>query len=231
MQLLKSTIGAFKRKKALTIALALFSPLAACGKHGPAGPPNMGPPTVGYVFVRTQPVTLTTELAGRTNPYLTSDVRPQVNGLIKARLFTEGGDVRAGQPLYQIDPAPYRASLDQAKAQLLSAQANLATLKVKADRYGVLVKINAVAKQDYDDAEAAYKQGEASVAQNKAAVESAQINLNYTRVTAPISGRIGRSLVTPGALVTSGQTTALATIQTLNPSTWTSPSPPTSCSI
>ena len=202
---------------AWVIALAFVGALAACGKHGPSGPPNMGPPTVGYVVVKTQPVTLTTELPGRTSPFLTSDVRPQVNGIIKARLFTEGGDVKVGQPLYQIDPAPYRAALDQAKAQLLSAQANLATLKVKADRYGVLVKINAVAKQDYDDAVAAFKQGEASVAQNKASVESAQINLNYTRVTAPISGRIGRSLVTPGALVTSGQTTALATIQTLDP--------------
>jgi membrane fusion protein (multidrug efflux system) len=177
----------------------------------------MGPPSVGYVVVKTEPVTLTTELPGRTNPYLTSDVRPQVNGIVKARLFTEGGEVRAGQALYQIDPAPYKASLDQAKAQLLSAEANLTTLKLKADRYADLVKINAVAKQDYDDAEAAYKQAEAAVAQNKAAVESAEINLGYTRVTAPISGRIGRSLVTPGALVTSGQSTALATIQTLDP--------------
>ena len=177
----------------------------------------MGPPVVGYVVVQTQPVTLTTELPGRTSAYLTSDVRPQVNGVIKARLFTEGGDVRAGQALYQIDAAPYRAALDQAKAQLLNAQANLATVKAKAERYAVLVKMNAVAKQDDDDAEAAFKQGEASVAQNKAAVEAARINLDYTRVTAPISGRIGRSLVTPGALVTSGQTTALATIQALDP--------------
>jgi len=199
------------------VALAALAALSACGPHGPHGPPNMGPPSVGYVVVKAEPVTLTTELPGRTNPYLTSDVRPQVNGIIKARLFTEGGEVRAGQALYQIDPAPYKAALDQAKAQLLSAEANLTTLKLKADRYADLVKINAVAKQDYDDAEAAYKQAEASVAQNKAAVEAAQINLGYTRVTAPISGRIGRSLVTPGALVTSGQTTALATIQTLDP--------------
>jgi len=177
----------------------------------------MGPPVVGFVVVKAQPVTLSTELPGRTSPYLTSDVRPQVNGLIKARLFTEGGDVKAGQPLYQIDPAPYRATLDQAKAQLLSAEANLATVKNKAERYTDLVKLNAVAKQDQDDAEAAYKQAIATVAQNKAAVESAAINLGYTRVTAPISGRIGRSLVTPGALVTAGQTTALATIQTLDP--------------
>ena len=143
--------------------------------------------------------------------------RPQVNGIVKARLFVEGGDVKIGQALYQIDAAPYKATYDQAQAQLLSAQANLATVKAKADRYADLVKINAVAKQDNDDAAAASKQGVATVAQNKASVESARINLNYTKVTAPISGRIGRSLVTPGALVTSGQTTALATIQTLDP--------------
>ena len=201
----------------LALVLALAPMLSGCGRHAAAGPPNMGPPVVGYVVVQAQPVTLSTELPGRTSPYLSSDVRPQVNGLIKARLFTEGGDVKAGQPLYQIDPAPYRATLDQAKAQLLSAQANLATVKLKAERYADLLKLNAVAKQDQDDAEAAYKQAVATVAQNQAAVESAAINLGYTRVTAPISGRIGRSLVTPGALVTAGQTTALATIQTLDP--------------
>ena len=198
---------------ALAVILALG--LSACAKH--AAPPPMGPPSVGYVVVKTEPVTLTTELPGRTSPFLTSDVRPQVNGIVKSRLFVEGGDVKVGQALYQIDAAPYKATYDQAQAQLLSAQANLATVKAKADRYADLVKINAVAKQDNDDAAAASKQGVATVAQNKASVESARINLNYTKVTAPISGRIGRSLVTPGALVTSGQTTALATIQTLDP--------------
>jgi membrane fusion protein (multidrug efflux system) len=195
---------------------AIMAPaLAACGKH--AGPPQMGPPSVGYVVVASQPVTLTSELPGRTSPFLTSDVRPQVNGIIKARSFVEGGDVKQGQALYQIDPAPYKAAYDQSTAQLLNAQANLATLKIKAERYADLVKINAVAKQDYDDANAAYKQAAATVAQNKASVEAARINLDYTKVSAPISGRIGRSMVTPGALVTSGQTTALATIQTLDP--------------
>ncbi len=198
------------------LAFAAASALAGCGKK-PAGPPPMGPPVVGYVVVQPQAVTLTTELPGRTNAYLTSDVRPQVNGIIQSRLFTEGADVHAGQALYQIDPAPYRATLDQAKAQQQNAQANLATLKIKAERYADLVKINAVAKQDYDDAEAAYKQALAVVAQDRAAAESAAINLGYTRVTAPISGRIGRSLVTPGALVQAGQATALSTIQTLDP--------------
>jgi membrane fusion protein (multidrug efflux system) len=198
----------------LALGASMAPALAACGKHAP---PQMGPPSVGYVVVTTQPVTLTSELPGRTSPFLTSDVRPQVNGIIKARSFVEGGEVKKGQALYQIDPAPYKAAYDQSTAQLLNAQANLATLKIKAERYADLVKINAVAKQDYDDANAAYKQAVATVAQNKAAVEAARINLDYTKVAAPISGRIGRSMVTPGALVTSGQTTALATIQTLDP--------------
>ena len=201
--------------KALAVLIAGGAALCGCGRK-PA-PPKMGPPAVGYVTVQAQPVTLTIELPGRTNAYLTSDVRPQVNGIIQSRLFAEGGDVARGQALYQIDPAPYRATLDQAKAQLQNAQANLATLKIKAERYADLVKINAVAKQDYDDAEAAYKQALAVVAQDRAAGESAAINLGYTRVTAPISGRIGRSLVTPGALVQAGQATALSTIQTLDP--------------
>jgi membrane fusion protein (multidrug efflux system) len=172
---------------------------------------------VGYVVVQAQPVTLTNELPGRTSPYLTSDVRPQINGIIKSRLFKEGGSVRQGQPLYEIDPAPYRAAFDQAKAQLASAEANLLTTKAKAERYADLIKVNGVARQDYDDAVAAAQQAEAAVAQNKAAVEAARINLGYTRVTAPISGRIGRSAYTPGALVQAGQTNALATIQSLDP--------------
>jgi membrane fusion protein (multidrug efflux system) len=177
----------------------------------------MPTPSVGYVVVHAEPVTLTTELPGRTSPFLTSDVRPQINGIIKARLFTEGANVREGQPLYVIDPAPYRAVYDQALAQLASAEANLATAKVKAERYADLIKINGVARQDYDDAEAVYRQAVAAVAQNKAAGEAAKINLGYTRINAPISGRIGRSAYTPGALVQAGQTNALATIQSLDP--------------
>jgi len=162
-------------------------------------------------------VTATAELPGRTNPMLTSDVRPQVNGVIKARLFTEGTDVKAGQVLYQIDPAPYKAALDQAKGQLANAEAALTTARLKAERYADLVKANAVSQQDNDDAKAAYEQAVATVLQQKAAVEAAAVNLGYTQITAPISGRIGRSLATPGALAVSGQTTALATIQKLDP--------------
>lgn len=188
--------------------------LAACGRGGP--PPNR-PPEVGVVVLKPVAVPLTTELPGRIDPFATSDVRPQVTGILKAILFREGGLVRAGQPLYQIDPAPYKAAYDSAKAALANAAANLVTARLKAERYAALLKQNAIAKQDYDDADAAYKQALANVAQQKANLETARINLGYTRITAPISGRIGRSLVTPGALVTADQTTALATIQTLDP--------------
>jgi membrane fusion protein, multidrug efflux system len=173
---------------------------AGCSPHQPPKPP---PPEVGVVIVRAEPVVLTTVLPGRTDPYETSDVRPQVNGILKARLFQEGGNVTAGEPLYQIDPAPYVAAYDNAKAALVTAQA-------KARRYTALFKLKAVASQDYDDAVAAYKQALANV-------QTAAINLGYTKVTAPISGRIGRSAFTQGALVTSDQTTALATIQRLDP--------------
>jgi membrane fusion protein (multidrug efflux system) len=194
----------------LTIALA------SCAPH-PKGPPNMGPPTVSLITVASQPVTLTADLPGRTTPFETSDVRPQVNGIIQARLFKEGSNVRAGQVLYQIDPAPYRAAYDQAVAQLASARASLVTAKLKAERYADMVKINAVSHQDADDAQAVYAQDAAAVQQQAASVESARINLGYTKVTAPISGRIGPSSFTPGALVTNGQANALATIQRLDP--------------
>jgi membrane fusion protein (multidrug efflux system) len=191
--------------------------LDSCGDRRAGATPQMPPPEVGVVVMQSQPVMLSTELSGRTAPYEVSDVRPQVNGIIKARLFTEGGDVHAGQVLYQIDPSSYQAVYDQAKALLASAQANVATTKAKADRYADLVKINAVSRQDFDDAEATAHQAVAAVAQQQAAVEAARINLNYTRVTAPIRGRVGRSAFTQGALVTAGQAEALTTIQRLDP--------------
>jgi membrane fusion protein, multidrug efflux system len=197
------------------LAAAPMAALVACGK--PAPPPAPPPPRVGYVVVQAQPVALTTELPGRVTAYVTADVRPQVNGIITERLFTEGGDVAKGQALYRIDPKPYQAALDQAKAQLANAQANVVTARLQAQRYADLVKINAISRQDNDNAQAAYGQAAANVQQYRAAVEAAQINLGYTTVRAPVSGRIGRSLVTIGALATSGQTTALATIQALDP--------------
>ena len=197
---------------AALIAGALL--LAACGGQRQGERP---PPTVGVVTIQPQAVTLTTELPGRTSPFEIADVRPQVGGIIQARLFTEGSIVKAGQGLYQIEPAPFQAAYDQARGQLANAEANLTDTKLKADRLAGLVKLNSAAKQDADDAEAAYKQALANVQQDKAAVEAARINLGWTKVTAPISGKIGISTVTKGALVTASQTTALDTIQRLDP--------------
>ncbi|MGH7023163.1 MAG: efflux RND transporter periplasmic adaptor subunit [Caulobacteraceae bacterium] len=207
-----------KRLAGALCALIIAGAVSGCARGGgQAGMRNQGPPEVGVVTLEPSTVTLTTELAGRATPFESSDVRPQVAGIIIARPFTEGANVRAGQVLYQIDPAPYRAAYDQAKAQVASAQANLMTTQLKAQRYGELVKINGVAKQDYDDAEAAYKQAVAQVAQLRAAAEAARINLAYATITAPISGRVGVSTVTKGALVTNGQAAALTTIQRLDP--------------
>ena len=198
------------------IAIASGTMLTGCGKKTASGPPPSGPPEVGVVVVQPQRVALTTELPGRTSPYLIAEVRPQVNGIIQRRIFTEGSDVKAGQVLYQIDPSTYQAAFASAKAAEARAEANLATVRLKEGRYKDLVKIKAVSQQDYDDAYAALKQAEADVASTKAAVETARINLDYTKVTAPISGRIGRSTVTDGALVTASQPAALATIQQLS---------------
>ena len=196
------------------LAISLALSLAACGsKAGPAAPPAT---EVGVVTVRTQPVALTAELNGRTSAFLVADVRPQVSGIIQKRLFQEGALVRRGQALYQIDPATYRASLASAQAGLAQANAALGSARLKADRYKDLVAINAVSRQDNDDAQAAFKQAEANVAAQAAAVQQARISLGYTRVLAPISGRIGKSTVTPGALVTADQAAALATVQDLN---------------
>ena len=195
------------------MVLAAFA-LNACGKPPQRTP---GTPEAGFVSMRTQTAPVTTELPGRTSPLAISEVRPQVSGVIQARLFAEGSNVRKGQLLYRIDPAPYRAAVDQAKAQLASAEANLATVKLKAERYADLVKIKAVSQQDYDDAQAVYGQAQANVQQAKAALEAASINLGYTEIKASISGRIGRSAITQGALVTAGQADALTSIQTLDP--------------
>jgi len=218
-----SGVGVAQRKPAamrvggrVITLLLISSTLTACGSPSGRQPPR-GPPDVTVQTITVASVEQTAELPGRTSPFETSDVRPQVNGIIIDRPFVEGAGVRAGQTLYLIDPAPYRAALDQAKALQTSAEANLATARAKADRYGDLVKINAVSRQDFDDAEAAARQAVASVQQQKAAVEAAAINLAYTRVIAPISGRIGRSAFTKGALVTAGQTSALTTIQRLDP--------------
>ena len=196
--------------------LVLAVTLAGCDKPKEAAP-SKGPVPVGVFTVKAQKVLVIEELPGRTSPYLIAEVRPQVGGILQQRLFKEGADVKSGQMLYQIDPAIYKAALDSAQANLAKAQANLQTLKLKTDRYRELVKINAVSRQDTDDADAALKQAEADVAANNAAIETARINLNYTHITAPISGRIGISTVTPGALLTASQAVALTTVQQLDP--------------
>ena len=201
----------------LAAALAAAVLLTACGKPPGGAPPAQGTPVVGVVTVQPQPVALSTELPGRTVPFLIADVRPQVGGIVKTRNFREGSDVKAGAALYQIDPATYKATYDNNVASLAKAQASLKTTRLKAERYKELVAIQAVSQQDYDDAAAALGQGEAEVASARANVETSRINLAYARVDAPISGRIGRSSVTTGALVTASQSTALATIQQLDP--------------
>lgn len=204
-------------KRLPVLALVLVTALSACAKKDDAGGRGQGGPTpVSYITVTTQPITLTQELAGRTSAFMVSDVRPQVSGIIKARLFTEGGYVKAGQSLYQIDPATYQAAYDSAVAQRSQAEASLSAAQDKANRATQLIAIHAISQQDYEDAQTAAKTAAASVELAKAAVQTAGINLNYTKVAAPISGRIGVSSVTPGALVTSAQSTPLATIQDLS---------------
>lgn len=196
---------------------AMILTMAGCSKENrTAAMPPGGPPEVGVIAIQPQRVALTTELHGRTSAYLIAEVRPQVSGIIQKRLFTEGADVKAGELLYQIAPATYQAAYNSAKAALARAEANLIPARLKSERYKELITFNAVSQQGYDDAGAALKQAEAEVESASAAVETAGINLAYTRVTAPISGRIGRSSVTDGALVTAGQPAALATIQQLS---------------
>ncbi len=200
-----------------TIAVAIISVLSACGKPPGGPPPAAGIPLVGVLTVRSQPVVLQTELPGRTSPYQIADVRPQVNGIIKARNFREGSDVKAGQVLYQINPASYQAAYDSSVAALAKAEASVKTARLKASRYKELVAIKAVSQQDYDDAVASLGEAEADVGSARASVQTSRINLDYAKVDAPISGRVGKSTVTPGALVTASQSSALTTIQQLDP--------------
>ena len=194
--------------------------LAACGQGsnaqpGPGG--GMPPPEVGVVTVAPGDVGLLTELPGRLEPSRVAQVRARAAGIVQRRLFTEGSDVRAGQPLFSIDAAPYAAAFASAQATLARAQANLGQATALAERYKPLVEANAISKQDYANAVAGQKQAEADVAAGRATVQTAQINLGYASVTSPISGRIGRALVTEGALVGQGEATPLAVVQQTNP--------------
>lgn len=202
----------------LALSVTAAAVLTACSPaDAQGGPPAQGPAPVGVITLQAQRVALNTELAGRTVATQVAEVRPQVTGLVKTRSFAEGSDVKAGQLLYQIDPASYQAALDSAKAALAKAEANATTARLKAGRYDQLAAVDAVSQQLRDDARAALQQALADVEAAKAAVRTAQIDLDRTRVTAPVAGRIGRSAVTPGALVTANQATALATVQQLDP--------------
>ena len=212
------TVNPRRHTPAIALSLiVILLLLSGCGDPPGGPPPAEGMPEMAVTTVRTQPIVLTKELPGRTVPYLIAEVRPQVGGIVQSRKFQEGAEVKAGETLYQIDPAAYQASYDNAVAALGKANATLRTARLKADRYRELVADAAVSRQDNDDAASALGEARADVAAEKANVESARINLAYAKVDAPISGRIGKSSVTPGALVTASQSTALATIQQLDP--------------
>ncbi|HEY0944647.1 MAG TPA: efflux RND transporter periplasmic adaptor subunit [Opitutaceae bacterium] len=216
-----STVSHWIRPKhalGASAALAVLLLITGCGRSkqgaGMAAPPAM---EVSVITVQPESVTLTKELPGRTSAYRVAEVRARISGIVQKRLFTEGADVKEGDVLFEIDPAPYAAALDSAKATLARAEASLVSAKAQAERFKGLVATNAIAKQTYDDAVATAAALEADVAAARAAVRTAEINLGYTRVTSPISGRIGRAAVTEGAYVQQGTATLLATVQQLDP--------------
>ena len=211
-----STLIAAPRRGRLAVLCALSAPLAlsACA---PEPQKNKAPPHVGFAVMQETSVPLEVELPGRIAPFQQGQVRPQVTGVIMRQLFTEGALVRKGQPLYEIDPSLYRAATDQAAANLTAAQATADAARIKADRYKPLAADQAVAQQDYTDAAATARQTAAAVAQQRAALATARINLHYTTVPAPLTGRIGRSLITQGALATANQADPLAVVSVLDP--------------
>ena len=204
----------FRSPRSLPLAGLVL--LAACSSRS-AAPPAPGPVEVGVVTITPAPLTLTRELPGRTAAFRMAEVRARVNGIVQKRLFAEGSDVKEGQRLFLIDPTPYEATLDGAKAALARAEATLGNAKVQAARHAELIKTNVVSQQDHDNAMAAVKTATADVAAARAAEQTARINLGFTTVTAPVSGRIGRSAVTEGAYAQASQATLLATIQQIDP--------------
>jgi membrane fusion protein, multidrug efflux system len=202
------------KKAALTGLLVSAALLAACSKDAGGPPP---PPEVSVITLSPRAISITDQLPGRTTAFRVAEVRPQVTGIVKKRLFSEGGEVQAGQQLYQIDPGSYRAALNSAQAALQRAEAQAVSARLLEERYAPLIAANAVSKQENDDAIAARARAEADVAAARAQVDNAKINVVYTQVLSPITGRIGRALVTEGALVTSEQSSPLATVQQLDP--------------
>ncbi len=206
------------RKTAIMFFIAGALIISGCSQQSASGPaPGGGPPEVAVVVVKLERVEITRELPGRVSANLVAEVRPQVTGIIRERLFEEGNNVKAGDVLYQIDPAPYKAALDSAQAALTRAEANLPSLRERKRRYQELLEEKAVSAQEYDDISAALKQVEADVQYGKTAIETARINLSYTDIKAPIAGRIGKSNITVGSLATSGQPAPLAVIQKIDP--------------
>ncbi len=204
------------RYRYLALSLAVALSLSACGGGEQEGQQG-GPGQVTVATLKSEQVGLTRELPGRTNAFLVAEVRPQVSGIVAKRLFTEGGLVSAGQPLYQIDDASYRAQANSARAQLVRAEATANAARLSAKRITELAKVDAVSQQDLENAVAAQKQADADVGAAKASLDAANVTLGYARITAPIAGRIGKSSVTQGALVSAGQADALATVQQLDP--------------
>ncbi|EGB16063.1 efflux transporter, RND family, MFP subunit [Pseudodesulfovibrio mercurii] len=222
MQILSHSHFHFATGRAATVPLVLFcllvlTGLAGCEDKTPEAKANRAPVEIGVEILHPQSVHLTTELPGRTTASLVADVRPQVDGIIRERLFREGSEVKAGDVLYRIEPSSYRAVYDSAVATLKKAQAALPSSENKAKRYSELIKDKAISSQDYEDARAIYESDLAAVASAKAEVERARINLGYTEIKAPISGRIEKSDLTPGALVTANQSVPLTTIRRLDP--------------
>ncbi|AMO98725.1 acriflavine resistance protein A [Collimonas arenae] len=210
-----NSVSSISRLTRITLAVAVLTAVAACGKKPEAQVPP--PPGVSVITIAPERLSLTTELPGRLEATRVAQIGARAAGIVLKRSFREGSDVKAGQVLYLIDPAPLQAAYDNAQATLAKAEANLTTATLKAQRYKPLVDVNAVSKQDYDDTVAAQKQAAADVASAKAARQTASLNLGYATVTSPISGRIGKALVTEGALVGQGEVTQLATVQQIDP--------------
>ena len=201
----------------LVLALALTGALAACSDKAAPAPDKAAPAKVGVITVQSESQTLTSALPGRTSAFMSAEIRPQISGIVQKRLFTEGATVKAGQALYQIDPAPYQVAEASAKAALAKAQAQARTAQVNAQRNAELVQIDAISRQAYEESQASAQQSASDVAVAQAALQAARINLGYTRITAPIAGRTGLSSVTPGALVTANQAGVLTTIAQIDP--------------
>ena len=213
----KAITKTYSRWRALALALALTGALAACSDKAAPAPDKAAPAKVGVITVQSESQTLTSALPGRTSAFMSAEIRPQISGIVQKRLFTEGTTVKAGQALYQIDPAPYQVAEASAKAALAKAQAQARTAQVNAQRNAELVQIDAISRQAYEESQASAQQSASDVAVAQAALQAARINLGYTRITAPIAGRTSLSTVTPGALVTANQAGVLTTIAQIDP--------------